>query len=165
MTVVSAMELCEQAESCTATAGFIFDHHQDEDDAEELCFLLASLRDAKQALAEVYSAVEKYVLSMDTGRSFEVVGLGLVERKRGVSRKAWDNEGLWAHVVRYARDNDADALALLSECARPSWRVTPLRAIGVQLDEWCQEEYGSESIVLPTRDLAERGESFDRDVA
>jgi hypothetical protein len=159
------MELCEQVEACTATAGYVYDHHQDEDDAEELCLLLASLRDAKQALAEVYDAVESYVLKMDTGKSFEVVGLGVVERKRSVSRKAWDNAGLREHVLRLCRENEWDALKVLDECARPSWRANPLRAIGVQLDEWCQEEWGSESIVLPTRNLDERGESFRTDAA
>lgn len=159
--VVSALELCEHAESCTATAGFIFDHVEDSERADELCLLMAALRDTRQAIDECYRAVERHVLAMDTPKSFEVLGLGLVERKRGVSRKSWDNDGLWNHVIRYARDNDADVLALLSECARPSWRITPLRAIGVQVDEWCVEDWGAESLSIPSRDLEDRGRSFN----
>lgn len=165
MSVVPAIELCEQVEAITATAGYVYDHHQDEDDAEELCLLLASLRDAKQALAEVYAAVENYVLSMDTGKSFEVVGLGLVERKRKSSRKNWDNDGLLDHLVRYARENDADPVTILREASRPSWRVSTLRALGVQIDEWCEETWDGEALTLPTRDLEDRGESFRTDAA
>lgn len=162
---VSALELCEQAEGCTATLGYVYDHHQDSDKADEVALLLASLRDVKQAVAEVYSAVEKHLLSMDTPKSFVVDGLGVVERKRGVSRKSWDNDGLRSWVIRYCNENGFDPLTVLDECARPSWRVQPLRALGVQIDEWCQEEFGTESIMLPARDLDERGESFRTDAA
>ena len=163
MSAVTALELCEQAEAVTATAGYIYDHVEYSEKADELCLLMASLRDARQAIDECYKAVERHVLNLDTPKSFEVVGLGLVERKRSVSRKAWDNDGLWNHVVRYARDNDADPVAVLSDCCRPSWRTTPLKAIGVQIDEWCEETWGAESVVLPTRPLDERGDSFIRE--
>lgn len=162
---VDAMYLCEQAEAVTATAGFIYDHAQDSDKADELCLLLAALRDAKQALAEVYSEVEKHLLSMDTPRSFEVVGLGLVERKRKAKRSAWDHAAVKHELLRYAATNEVNPVDVIWAAMNPTWRVTALKGFGLQPDEYCQEEWGGESVMLPARDLLDRGKSFGVDAA
>lgn len=167
MSAVGALELCEQAESITGTCGFMFDHAEDSDKADEVALLLAALRDAKQAIDEVYKKVERHLLTMDTDRAFEVVGLGMVERKRGVKRSEWDHDAVRSALVRYARAGEFDPLDIIWSAMRPSWRVTDLRGFGLQTDEFCHEVYGAESVVLPPRDFAMRGQSVrvDEDAA
>ena len=159
MSAVTALELCEQAEAIVGTCSFIFDHAQDSDKADEIALALAALRDAKQAVAEVYAAVERHLLSMDTPRSFEVVGLGLVERKRSVKRSEWDHDAVRHELVKYAATIDANPLDIVWSAMRPSWRVTDLRGFGITPDEYCHEVIGAESVVLPPRDFADRGQS------
>ena len=156
---MSALDLCESVEQITQTCGFVYDHAEDSDDADHIAFLLAALRDAKQAVAEVYSAVERHLLALDTPRQFEVVGLGVIERKRSVKRTEWDHDGVRSAITRFARLNGHDPLDLIWSSMRPSWRVTDLRANGIQVDEYCREEIGAESIMLPPRAIEDRGVS------
>lgn len=165
MSAVTALELCEQAEAIVGTCSFIFDHSGDSDAADEVALALAALRDAKQAVAEAYSAVERHLLSIDTPKSFEVVGLGLVERKRGVKRSQWDHDAVRHELVKYASAQDVNPLDVIWEAMRPTWRTTALRGFGLSPDEYCAEEWGAETVVLPPRDFADRGQSVRTDDA
>ncbi len=51
-------------------------------------------------------------------------------------------------------DSEGAAVArVLEQCARPSWRLTPLRELGLDPDEWCEVEPDGWSIKLPGRTL------------
>ena len=130
----------------------------------DIAHILAGVRDIKAQAGEVYAQVEQLLLSVMGEKRLEVEGLGVVESKRKTSRKEWDNDGLWRVIVARALDERRldeesgeyepahEAVArVLGECARPSWRVTPLRARGVQIDEWCIEEEDGWGIQLPPR--------------
>lgn len=165
--------LTESVDECTQTMSWIDSRHQDTDDPEQVVWLLVALTALGQAVAEVKKQVSDYLVACRpvepdprTGelrpvREIEVAGVGLVPFKRSTSRKSWRNDDLRADVVRICRDNDWDALKVLDECARPSWRVEPLRAIGIDPADYCVETPGEVAPVLPPRDLADRGKSWE----
>jgi hypothetical protein len=159
MTAVDVDTLRAAVTDCFNSLSFVAEHAEDNENPPALVELLCDLRDVKQAAAEAYGAVEGFLLAMDLPRQWETP-VGVVEVKRATKRTKWDSEGLWRHLAHHvAPAHDTDPLAVLAECARPSWRVTGLRAFGVNPDEWCEEEPGAQSLVLPPRDLAERGKA------
>lgn len=130
-------------------------------------FLLAALRDMKQDLARVYEATEKHLLSLMGDKKMEVDGIGLVEVKRRTKRTQWRHDELWPVVVARALDerlldeetgeyeSAAEVVSrVLRDCMSPSWKVTGLRARGIQPDEFCTEEQEGYSVVLPSRGAA-----------
>lgn len=180
---VSAMELCEQMEAVTATSGYVFDHVEDSDNFEHLCFLGQAVRDAKQALAEVEKRVHQQILATrpmtadpKTGelkpvKAVQVLGIaGEVEFPRSVTRKAWSNERLWSDIVRLCKEKEWDEVQVLGEVigpgddVGPNWRIKPLRALGFDVADYCIETWGEETVQLPARALEDRGQSFE-DVA
>jgi hypothetical protein len=130
-------------------------HAGDSDDRNGLAHLLFTVNLVKRSVAEVYQAVETALLNVAGEKQFEVPNLGVVEVKKRFKRIAWDNPGLWKEVVRLAQERQEEPLVLLEECCRPSWRTTPLKKLGVQLDEWCREDEDGYSVKLPTRPLDE----------
>lgn len=136
----------------------------DAPNAEQLAIVLAAIRDCRSGLAALYDRVEQGLMSMAGEKRFTVDGLGEVEIKRSTNRTEWDHEGLTRKLVALALDERVlnentgeyepahQAVArVLSECARPSWRLTPLRARHVPIDEYCHEEPGTYSVKLPPR--------------
>lgn len=130
-----------------------------------LARVLAAIRDVRQDLQVLYSEVERQLLEeMGATKRFVVEGLGEVEQKRGAKRTGWDSEGLRPVVVARALDerqldeesgeyeSQASAVSrVLGECARFEWRVTALRAHGIDPDEYCHTSWAESSIVLPPR--------------
>ena len=169
---ITPLELAEAVRECIWTLSYVFEHAEDGDQADEILLLQADLRDLKSAAAECFDKVEAHAVAcrptyVDTKtgeikpvRELIVAGLGPVEFKTSTSRTAWRNEDLWRDVVRYARDNDGDPIALLSECARPSWRTQPLRAIGFDPADYCIENKEAVKPVLPPRAIEERGKAM-----
>lgn len=137
------------------------------EDAEPaaLAHILALIRDLRADLQVIYREVERQLLdAMGDTKRFVVPGLGEIERKRGTSRTAWDSDGLRPVVVARALDerqldeesgeyeSQASAVSrVLGECARFEWRVTALRAHGIDPDEYCHTAWGDSSIALPPR--------------
>lgn len=126
--------------------------------------ILALVRDCRADLAAFAKKVEGDVLLTAGEKRFVVDGIGEVEIRRSVKRSQWDNDGLTRLLVARALDERIvdertgeyepawEAVArVLSECARPSWRVTPLRTRGIQPDEFCREEPDGWSVQLPPR--------------
>lgn len=154
--VQSLSEFAEQAENA-----------YDEDPAgapESAAVVLAAIRDLRADLNSLYKRVEQDLIALAGEKRFTVPLLGEVEIKRSNKRNQWDNDGLTRKLVAMALDerqvNEAtgeyepawEAVGrVLSECARPSWRVTPLKARGLQVDEWCHVEEGTYSVMLPSR--------------
>jgi hypothetical protein len=124
-------------------------HAGDSDDRDQLAHLLYTMGLVRRSVGEAFQRVEQALLAVAGEKKFEVPNLGLVEIKKATKRTAWDNAGLWAEVVRKARDLAEEPLVVLERCARPSWKVTPLRELGVQIDEWCQETDEGWSVRLP----------------
>ena len=165
--------LTEQVDEMTQGIAWIDQHHQDSDDPAKVVWLLVALTALGQAVADVKKTVASYLVACRpvepdarTGelkpvKQMEVNGVGLVEFKRSNSRKEWRNDDLWHDIVVKAQAEEWDALKVLGECVRPSWRVTPLKALGFRAEDYCLETPGDVSPVLPTRDLADRGKSWE----
>lgn len=141
-----------------------FDHDIMRDDRDGLVRLLCEIRDKRADLAAAAKDVERDLLALADEKRWVVEGLGEVEVKKSNSYKNWDNDGLTRRLVALALDERIvdpetgeyepawEAVArVLSACARPSWRVTPLRDRGLAVDEWCSVESEGWSIKLPPR--------------
>jgi hypothetical protein len=134
-------------------------------DPAELATLLAELRNVKGAAAVTYQWVENLLLdAAGNARRLEVAGVGTVEIRKATKYLQWQHGELWKRVVALALDErvldvdtgeyerEADAVArVLLECATPAWKLTGLRARGIQVDEFCQVEPDGFTVKLPTR--------------
>lgn len=125
--------------------------------------LLCDLRDLSAELRGFSQDVTKDLLAHADEKRFVVDGLGTVEIKRSIRYSEWDNDGLTRKLVALALDERKvdeetgeyepawEAVArVLSEASRPSWRVTPLRDRGIQIDEYCHVEAEAWSVKLPS---------------
>ncbi len=131
---------------------------------EMLAVVLAAVRDTRADLAVFYSVVERELMEVSGTKRFVVEGLGEVAIRKSVKRTQWDNDALAQVVVAYALDERVldeetgeyesafQAVArVLMECARPSWRITPLRDRGIDPDEYCSVDDAAYGVQLPSR--------------
>jgi len=107
--------------------------------------------------------VDRLAAEMETDR-LELEGVGVFERRRKADRKQWDHESLRSELLRKVRtlepqktmdlatgeiifeDPTEQAFRVIFDCARPEWRVRPLRALDIDPDEFAQTTYGGYSI-------------------
>lgn len=133
-------------------------------DRDDLVHWLAYLRDLKAELATFFGIVERDLMAQAGERRWVTPGIGEVTVRKATKRTEWDSEALTRVIVARALDERVldestgefeashDAVArVLSECARPSWRLTPLRARGIDPSEFCSERDGGYSVELPPR--------------
>jgi|SRR5580765_3143861 len=132
--------------------------------AEVLALILAAVRDARADLATLGKKVEQHLMEMAGEKRFVVAGLGEVEIRSQTRYTHWDNEALTRLLVALALDErrldqltgeyepSHEAVArVLSECSRPSWRLTPLRARNIPVDEYCEISSDGYAVQLPPR--------------
>ncbi len=135
------------------------------DNPESLAIILAAIRDCKADLTILQKKVEQELVAVAGKKRFVVEGMGEVEVRKSTKRNEWDHEGLARVLTAMAADErivdtetgeyerESDAVArVLTECAGISyWRVTPLRARHIQVDEFCHEEPADWQVQLPKR--------------
>ena len=123
---------------------------------------LAALRAARKALADWELVLADYLADALGRNTITVDGVGTVLVKHGAKRTEWDNDALHRAVVARARDerridpdtgevieSEGEAVGrVLADCARPSWRLTALRALGLDPDEYCATSPGRISVVI-----------------
>jgi hypothetical protein len=164
---MSAASLVQNLTEFAGEAGADYDDIDIPEDAagtEVRAIILTAIRDCRADLAKLYAAVEADLIATSGNKRFVVDGLGEVAIRKNIKRTGWDNQALTAVVVARALDERIadeatgeyepahEAVArVLSDCARPSWRVTPLRARGVQVDEFCTESPDGWQVQLPPR--------------
>jgi hypothetical protein len=100
-----------------------------------------------------------------TDDRLELEGVGVFERRRKADRKQWKHDELRSELIRAVRDGRAknvdaetgeildedpteQAFRVIFDCARPEWRVRPLKALQIDPDEFCATTYGGYSIQL-----------------
>ena len=134
------------------------------DDAATLAEALVAIRSCRSRLSKLDKAIEQELASVAGEKRFVIDGYGEFTVRRSTRRSQWENEALTRKVVALALDERRlddetgeyepahDAVArVLAECARPSWRVTPLRARGIQVDEYCIVEDAIWTVQTPHR--------------
>jgi hypothetical protein len=108
--------------------------------------------------------VDRLSAEMESDK-LEVEGIGVFERRRKADRKSWNHDELRSELVRAVRDGRAkrvdqetgeildedpteQAFRVIFDCARPEWRVRPLKALQIDPDEYAQVTYGGYSIQI-----------------
>lgn len=123
---------------------------------------LAQLRAVKQALTIWEGELTDWISDALGRNEIDVEGVGHVQVKRGNSRTEWDTDALIRLVIARGRDerqvdpetgealeSEGEAVGrALMAAARPSWRVTSLRDLGIDADEYCTKTPGKLSVVI-----------------
>jgi hypothetical protein len=108
--------------------------------------------------------VDRLAAEMTEDR-LELEGVGVFERRRKADRKSWNHDELRSELMRAVRDGRAkridsetgeiidedpteQAFRVIFDCARPEWRVRPLKALQIDPDEYAQVTYGGYSIQI-----------------
>ena len=140
---------------------------ESEDNAPVRAIILVAIRDLRADLQALYKDVEQDLMDeAGNNKRFVVDGVGEFEIKRSTKRNEWDHEGIIRKLVAMAADErqvdpqtgeiverEGHAVPrVIAECAGISyWRVTPLRARHIPVDEYCSETPDSYSVKLPPR--------------
>lgn len=138
---------------------------------EECATVLVAIRDARTHLADFAADVTTMLLAESGERSFTVEDLGEVEIKKRTRRTGWRYDELVPQVVARIADEpgvlfDPDTgermpwvhsvqalCGRLRDCFGFTAKVTGLRDLGLQPDEWCTEEPDGYAVKLPGRSL------------
>lgn len=124
---------------------------------DQLRTLLADLRDLAQL-------VEADVANMMPAKTWEVEGVGTLERRTSAVRKSWDWDRLLPTLIRLSIDPEQtgempDAPELIARFSQlvadvigvtPSKgpRVAALKSLGLQPDEWCEASPGRTTVQI-----------------
>lgn len=135
-----------------------------------LAHVLVTIRDLRGRLAELAADVEQSLARKMPDKILDVPDVGRFERKVSRRRSQWDHDALVAAVIaRIVDDPDVwvnaetgelhplaeratRIAARLRDCISfGAGKVTGLRALGLQPDEYCQEDGAKVSILLPPK--------------
>ena len=142
--------------------------------ADESAHIMAAVRDARADLADLgHLAEQLFLVRVGNARHYVVEGLGELEIRRATKRTRWRHDELLSAVIARVMDEPAtiydpftgellpytqighNVTGRLRECVSfGAGKVTGIRAIGLQPDEFCEEEPGAMSVQLPPRQLA-----------
>lgn len=127
-------------------------------DFEGLAFGLVALKVIVDDLRTLIRSIEDDVVALLPAKKVVVDGLGVLEKKKGSARKAWQSEDLLGQVIRLAVDPDGTGeipppgellerlrstlVAVVPFTGSLGWRVGALRDLGLDPDEWCHTEPG-----------------------
>lgn len=138
-------------------------------DADELVRVMVAIRELRADLANTYDLVERrLVIAMDGARHRNVPDVGEVEVKRRTKRTAWDHDALIPAVVARIVDEPGivwngdtgerfppnaigtNLARRLRDCISfGAGKVTGLRALGLQPDEFCTERDDGYAVTIP----------------
>lgn len=140
---------------------------------ETQAIVLAAIRECRAQLDVLYRKVASDLIATSGVKKFVVPGLGETEIKKRTKRTQWRKDELLPVVVARIVDEretlyDVETGELLpyavigqniarrlSECISfGAGKVTGLRAIGIQPDEFCTEEPDGYDVKLPGRAIA-----------
>lgn len=138
---------------------------------DDLVRLLVAIREERANLATFASDVTKELLTRADEKRFTVMGIGEIEIKKSTKRTQWRHDELLPAVIARVMDEHEtlydretgellpyvqighNLTARLRECVSfGGGKVTGLRAIGLQPDEFCKEDDDGWSVVIPRTD-------------
>jgi hypothetical protein len=120
------------------------------------------VRDTVKALRMIDDDLSDRIAEQLPG-GWEDFNSGRVEVKPSVQRTKWDHESLWAQVTARGRDErqvdkdtgevlesegEAVARTLRACVGQGPWKVTGLREIGLDPDEYCEKSYGAPKVIV-----------------
>lgn len=136
----------------------------DAGDWQALAYGLAGLKKITAEIRLFADAVETDVYRLLPSKREVVDGLGVVERRQGATRRKWQSEELLGQVLRLALDPDGtgelppagELLARIRSALLETvpftgslaWRVTALRELGLDPDEWCEKTPGRKAVQI-----------------
>lgn len=132
--------------------------------AEGVASLLAEVRSVRQALGIRERAIEDLLADVMLDDTMTLEGVGVFQLRHGKDRKAWQSEQLLSEVIRRSLDPEGTGeLPPLPEVVEriragvfdtapvtPSlgWRVTALKRLGLDPDEWCESTPGRTTVQI-----------------
>lgn len=134
--------------------------------------LFAEYEGLRSAMGRRTEDMSKVIAAAMPDRRCEVPGLGVVERRVGKDRTQWDWDALLPKVVRCYLDPDGtgefpddpmvavDRMRTMAEdviglTPSKSPKLTPLRAIGIDPDEFCESKPGRVSIQITRNEVVQ----------
>lgn len=135
-------------------------------DALALGHLLAQLRRSVKYLQDCAALVEDEMVKCAPSKQFEVPGVGTAEIHTGSKRTSWNHDEV-AGVVAHALADEIPAM--VTEDGEPvnhiqyvtdiingfrvassdGWKVTGLRALKIDPDDYCHTEWGRKTVQMP----------------
>lgn len=132
---------------------------------QSLAFGLVALKKITDDLRTLIRSVEDDVVRLLPEKRAVVEGLGVLERKRSSDRRAWRSDELLDELLRLAvvdpetgevLDDEAAIrarfLQVLVDCVpftgSLGWRISALRALGIDPDEWCEVKPGRTALQI-----------------
>lgn len=165
--------LTEYAHEATTDYAIACEDEEPINNPEALAIVLVAIRECRAELANLYDVVERDCLGEMGEKRMLVGGVGEVEVKHATTRTAWEYDSLVPAIVARLADEPgvfydpkdgvflpsatigANVARRLRECLSISGgKVTGLRALGIDPDEYCHTEHGKAQIKLPKRTLA-----------
>ena len=151
---VNALRLAELLELIAYTADTTVPDAVDvyKNEPAALTAILRTLREAITFLKDSYQVVEDALVEAMPSKEMEIPGIGVIQRRSGTARKSWDHQALWRDVTQVLlsdSEGPEDFVARLRTVVTPSWKVTGLRPLGIDPDEYCEVSYGRRTVQLP----------------
>lgn len=126
-------------------------------DSDELALWLAQARQLKRIVGDLERHIEDVLSPLLPYGASEVAGLGAVEVRRARDRKAWDwpalLDAMWPKLAERAEGDMGamvtDLLNVIGLTGSKGPRVTPLRELGLDPDEFCESAPGRLTVTVP----------------
>lgn len=135
-------------------------------DWEALAWALSAVRALSRDLRTLERATVEDVAGLLPEKRVTIDGLGTVERRKASTRRAWQSEDLFRRLLaqalvdpetgeilagstlEVAETIGSEVLACMPVTASMGWRVTALRARGLDPEDWCETTEGPASITI-----------------
>lgn len=141
------------------------------DDLDKVALLYAQAKERTDAWRKATGEIEKHLHAVMEGhgvKRHELAGIGMVEASRRTKRTGWRHDDLLGDIARKVADNrrllDSGELEpaewvmarLVTKCLSLSGgKVTGLREVGLQVDEYCEVGESEPSVRLVGFDTPE----------
>ena len=126
---------------------------------EDLVKLLIQGREMTRVIRDITSRIEQATVRAMPHRKMTLEGIGVVEKTTETTRKEWDHPMVAGQVVLRATDawtqetgeivsNELAGRLLdaMMTAARMEWRVTALKEMGIDPEQYCETTYGSQKV-------------------
>lgn len=127
---------------------------------EEAARLLAALRPQIALLRQCEAGIERWIARCFAAEGWrdphELPGIGMVEVRRSKTRRAWQHDLLKSKwLAAYVKSTGGEVTdpaqvrdALFDVVSVSGWKVTGLKALDIDPDDYCDSEPGTPTVVI-----------------